>query len=210
MIPELCAGIVAVNYSGTIVSVSAAATAATGVVVNDTITGSFSYDSTQTGSNGSFTFTGSSKTHTMSFKIFNSLNQQIFTDSYSGNVTAYYAALLTFSSTKGTTLDLKGDTVYKQGLGVTGPGPPPAFDITLFNPTNGGGYTATNLPLPTTTTIANFQKSTATLTWDPAGQTFKALLSVPEPSSLVLAIVAMTTCAGGFLASRARRQGPAR
>ena len=207
LVPELSAATIVIeNYSGTIRSVSEAATEATGVIVGDTITGSFSFDSTQTGSNGSFTFTGSSKAHTMAFKIFNSSNQQVFTDSYSGNVNAYYFAKLTYiSSTAGTTLDLKGDTVYKQGLGVTGPGPPPAFDLTLNNPTNGGGYTASHLPLPTPSTISNFISSPGTLAWDPDGQSFVAdIYMVPEPSSLILAILALVTCTAGFLVSRQR------
>jgi hypothetical protein len=207
LVPELSAATLVIeNYSGRIVSVSAAATEATGVIVGDTITGSFSYDSTQTGSSGSFTFTGSSKAHTMAFKIFNSSNQQVFTDSYSGNVSAYYLAKLTYiSSTAGTTLDLKGDTVYKQGLGVTGPGPPPAFDLTLSNPNNGGGYTASHLPLPTPSTISNFISSPGTLAWDPDGQSFVAdIYMVPEPSSLILAILALVTCTAGFLVSRQR------
>jgi len=213
LVPELSAGIVAVSYGGTITSVSTAATTATGVVVGDTITGSFSYDSTQTGSAGDFKFTGSSKTHTMTFKIFNSSDQQVFTDSYSGNVSAYYFAKVAFSSTSGTTLDLEGDTIYKQGLGITGPGPPPAFDLTLFNPTNGGGFSASNLPLPTTTTISNFIKTTAILEWDPADQSFGAVITefndqtVPEPSGLVLAIVAMVTWTVGFSISRRKPAG---
>src|SRR5262249_38251861 len=147
------AATVAITFSGTIQTVSQAATTKTGVLVDDTITGSFAYDTTQSGSisTGLFTFTGSSKIHSQSFKIFDKTTKlQVFSDVYSGNSTAYYAAQLKYiSAQSGTTLDLKGDTTYKQGLGVTGPGPPPAFDLTMSNPTNGGGYSATNLPLPT-------------------------------------------------------------
>jgi hypothetical protein len=218
LVSELSAAtIVSVNFSGSITSVSSAATEATGVIVGNTITGSFSYDSTQSGntSTGDFTFTGSGKAHTMTFKIFNSAGQQVFTDSYSGNTTAYYAAKLTFiSSSSGTTLDLKGDTIYKQGLGVTGAGPPPAFDLTLNNPTNGGGYTSGHLPLPTTSTISNFLRTTGSLEWDPHDQNFTAIINefngqsvVPEPSSLVLAILAMLTCTVGFSISRRKPAG---
>src|SRR5271157_2267198 len=78
LVPELSAGIVTVSYGGTIMSVSAAATAATKVVVGDTITGSFSYDSSEVASSaGDYPFTGSSKVHTMSFKIFNSSDEQV-------------------------------------------------------------------------------------------------------------------------------------
>lgn len=209
------AGTVAVSFSGTIQTVSQQATAATGVVMGDTITGSFAYDSTQSGSvtTGLFTFTGSSKIHSMSFKIFDkTTGVQVFSDVYSGNNTAYYAAQLKFiSAQSGTTLDLKGDTTYKQGLGVTGPGPPPAFDLKMFNPTNGGGYSATNLPLPSTTTIANFIKTTGQLNWDPVDQTFSAFITefngqaVPEPSGLLLGLISILTCAGGYAVARRGR-----
>jgi hypothetical protein len=209
------AATVAVSFSGTIQTVSQEATAATGVVVGDPITGSFAYDSTQSGSvtTGLFTFTGSSKIHSMSFKIFDqTTGVQVFSDLYSGDNTAYYAAQLTYiSAQSGTTLDLKGDTTYKQGLGVTGPGPPPAFDLTMFNPTNGGGYTATNLPLPTTTTIVNFSKTTGQLNWDPSGQSFTAdipnftVQGVPEPSGLLLGIISILTCAAGSAVIRRGR-----
>jgi hypothetical protein len=194
---------VAYNFSGRIQTVSQAATNATGVVVGDTITGSFVYDPTQTGSitTGLYTFTGSSKIHTFTFKIFDpTTGSQVFTDSYSGNASAYYAAQLAFSSTAGTTLDLLGDTIYKQGLGITGPSIP-AFDLRLFNPTNAGGYTATHLPLPDTTLIRNFTPNTGLLTWDPPDQTFTATVEfeeiVPEPASLVTGLLGLLTSTAG-------------
>jgi hypothetical protein len=213
LLPELSAGIISYSFSGRIIEVSQAATDATKVVVGNTITGAFAYDPTQAGSAGNFTFTGSSKIHTMTFKIFDSAGTQVFTDSYSGNATAYYFNKVAFSSTTGTTLDIKGDTVYKQGLGVTGPGPPPAFDLALFNPTNAGGFSATNLPLPTSTTITNFVKTTGTLDWDPSGQSFGADITsfndqtVPEPTSLVMAVLAILTCTAGCLISRRKPAG---
>jgi hypothetical protein len=183
-------------------------------MVGYTISGSFSYDSTQTGNinTGIYTFTGSSKIHTMTFKIFDANKNQVFTDSYSGNSTAYYQAKVASSIANGTTLDMLGDTIYKQGLGVTGPGPPPAFDLTLFNPTNGGGFNPNNLPLPTTTTIANFIKTTGALHWDPEDQAFDAVITafnghqvVPEPSSIAMSVIAIVTCSAGFRVCRRKR-----
>jgi hypothetical protein len=219
VVPGLSAGtIVSYNFSGAIEEVSQAMTNATGVVVGDTITGTFSYDSSQTGnlSTGLFTFTGSTKIHTMTFKIFNSLGQQVFTDSYSGNRTAYYAAQLGFNSSVGgsghpaETLDLMGDTIYKQGLGVTGPGPPPAFDLTLYNPSV--TTPPSSFPLPNVTTIRSFVGNnvqapfTPALNWDPDGQSFYAPLTrfspAPEPSSLVLGAAAMVMCTLGWLITR--------
>jgi hypothetical protein len=195
---------------------------ATGVQVGDTITGTFVYDPTQTGSGGLYTFTGSTtKTHNFALKVFNSGGGQQFSDSFTGNTSPpadYYAIHLTFRSTAsgGTTLSLMGDTVYKEGLGVTGPGPPPAYDLTLSNPTNGGGYSSTHLPLPDTTLITNFIKTTAVLNWDPLGQSFKARINtfngvtVPEPSSLLLGILGILSCTFGSLISRLRRVGDSR
>jgi hypothetical protein len=214
-VQDVAAGTVSVSYSGKIVSVSSAATTATGVVVGDTITGSFVFDSTQSGSatTGLFTFTDSAKIHNFSLKIFNPSGTQQFSDSFTGRNAPpadYYAIQLAFSSTSGTTFRLMGDTVYKQGLGVTHSGGGVAYDLKISNPTNAGGYSATNLPLPNTTTIANFSKTTAELHWDPDGQEFISIItslklqSVPEPSSLALAIVALATCTGGFLWRRSR------
>jgi len=66
--------------------------------------------------------------------------------------------------------------------------------------------------LPTSTNIGQFLTTTATLTWDPPGgpgftgtiDNFNGVQTVPEPSSLVLAIVAMATCTAGFLWRRSR------
>jgi hypothetical protein len=138
-------------------------------------------------------------------RIFNSGGGQQFSDSFTGNTSPpadYYAIKLTYHST-GTTMDIMGDTVYKQGLGVTGPGPPPAYDLTLTNPTNAGGYTPTNLPLPNATTINNFFVTAGHLGWDPDGQSFDAIITefngqaVPEPSSIVMGSLAIVACAAG-------------
>jgi hypothetical protein len=198
------ASTVAYNFSGTIQSVSAEATTHTGVITGDKITGSFAYDSTQTGSitTGTYTFTGSSKIHTLTFKIFDSGGNQVFTDFYTGNVSAYYAAQVSFSSTAGTKLDLLSDTLYKQGLGIThalDPGTP-AVDVTLFNPTSAGGFSATHLPLPDTTLIKDFVANRGLLSWDPPDQTFTADITfeVPEPASLVTGVLGLVTCAAGY------------
>jgi hypothetical protein len=204
--PSASASTVTLNFSGTIQSVSQEATTKTGVIKGDKITGSLAYDSTQTGSitTGTYTFTGSPKIHTLTFKIFDSAGNQVFTDSYSGNTNAYYAAQVSYSSTAGTKLDLLSDTIYKQGLGIThalDPGTP-AVDVTLFNPTSAGGFSATHLPLPDTTLIRNFVPNTGLLSWDPPDQTFSAIISfgstVPEPASLVTGVLGLVTCAAGF------------
>ncbi len=69
-----------------------------------------------------------------------------------------FNAKLTYNATAGTNLDLTGDTVtkYNVGHGTTGV----AYDLTINNPTNAisatSKYSATNLPLPTMTTMASY------------------------------------------------------
>jgi hypothetical protein len=207
--------IVAYSFSGTLKTV----TGLTGAVAGDPISGSFAYDSSQTGSGGSYTFTGSSKVHTFTFYIYNMSGQQIFHDSYTGDATVatggYYAGILTYGSTSsgGTNFSLEGDTItkYDGGLGTTGT----AFDLTLNNSTNAGGYTSTNLPLPTSSTIQDFNLNSGLLTWDPTTpqgtlyfMTNSLILTptgVPEPSSLVIAVLGLSTCGVGSLFARRRR-----
>jgi hypothetical protein len=206
-LPALEGAAISYSFSGSIESVTQAATTATGVIVGDTITGAFSYDPTQLGSGGNFTFTGSSKAHTMAFKIFNSAGAQVFTDSYSGNISAYYFIKVIYGFTanplypgiNGTEMDIQGDTVYKQGLGVTHASSPgtPAFDLALFNPNNVG--TSPTNPLPNATVIKNFVANKGLLTWDPPDQKFTAIVtfSIPEPSGLLLTSLGILTCAAG-------------
>ena len=205
--PALSASSITYAYSGKIQEVSAAATAATGVVVGDKISGSFTYDSSQTGSGGIYSFTGVSLAHTFNLNVFNSSGALQFPDSFAGG-SSYFSVNVSYraASSGGTYVEVQGDTKYKQSLGVSGPGPPPAYYLVLFNPTNAGGYSATNLPLPNSNLINDFVKTTGVLNWDPHGQSFSAditqFTAIPEPSSLILSIVAIATCAAGRLITR--------
>jgi hypothetical protein len=213
-IPASSAGTITYNFTGTIETVSTAATDATGVVAGDTISGSFAYDSTQTGSSGLYIFTDSSKVHSFTCKIFNSSDAQVFTDSFSGFLSAYYAIKVAYGVTtsplypgiSGTQMDIMGDTIYKQGLGVTGPGPPPAFDLTLFNPGNAGNPPSTHLPDSSASGIRNFVANKAQLTWDPPNQSFTAnvVFPIPEPSGLVLGMIGILSCTVGFVTTRSK------
>jgi hypothetical protein len=216
--PTVSAAIVAYNFSGGIISISPLAQAKTGVVVNDTITGSFAYDSALPGSNGVYTYTGKTNVHSMTFKIFDSKNAQVFTDNYTGNVSAYYAIKVQYNISNpnyvglGTQMDIMGDTLYKQGLGMTGPNPP-AFDLTLFNVGNKGTTSANKLP--DATLIKNFDLNRAFFTWDPPDQTFTAQIRLfqgplPEPSGLVLGTFGIATSALGFLMFGRKRPGQRR
>jgi hypothetical protein len=221
--PGVRAGVVTVNFSGTVTGVSGPnVTTATGVAAGDVIKGDFSYDSSQSGNSGFYNFTGSGSMHSFEFTVYDPTGTlQIFSDFYSGNVTAYYAIQMASHATTGTTLDLLGNTVYEQGHGYTGTNPP-GYDLTMHNPSNGGGYSPGNLPLPTASSINFFEKVSGNFMWGiPAMSgppptpplTFTATITayngvntIPEPSSMLLVMLAMgTACAGGVLTTHRRR-----
>jgi len=176
------------------------------VLAGDAISGSFGFTSTQfTGNSttGIYTFTGSAPLG-QSFALnvaTPNFNPALWSDAY-GAGGATFKITMTGSTTPGATLDLHVSTLG--GTGVTKSG---AFiDLLLTSSTYVGKA------LPTAANIGDFLTKTATLTWDPSGgPAFTGTInmfngvqtqSVPEPSSLVLAIVAMATCTGGFLISR--------
>jgi hypothetical protein len=202
---------VSYSYSGSVQSVSQDFENATGVVAGDTITGTFTYSPAQpeTGNTGLYNFTGSTTyAHSFTLAIFSS-GSQIFSDQFTGNTSGnadYYAAQVTYN-TSGTTFTISGDTAATVLLGYTyekqGVAP---YNLTLTDPNNAGGYTANNLPIPTSTTIKDFVGSTANLAWGD-GYTFGATITqfqaiVPEPSSLVMAITGCLLGAGGIVRLR--------
>ena len=214
LVPTVAAGSVSYDFSGTVVSVSPAANAATGVAMGDRISGNFAYDPTQTGSNGFYDFTGSSNVHSFTFTVSDTGGNQVFTDFYSGNVSAYYAISVIYGFTSnpqypgvnGTELDITGDTVYNQARGFSGPANP-GFDFSFFNPGNVG--TSPSNPLPDSNVIQNFVNNAAVLAWGQPDQTFTADFNfsvVPEPSSLLLGILAILACTMRFLV---RKREPA-
>jgi hypothetical protein len=213
LVPTLAAGTVTVDFSGTIASVFNPGN--TEVAVGDSISGSFAYSTAQSGSGGLYTFTGSPLVHSFSFTVSDSGGNQLFTDYYTGNFTAYYAISVIYGYTSnplypgvnGTELNITGDTLYMQGHGIS-----PGFDLTYFNPGNIG--TSPSNPLPDSTVIKNFVSNKAFLVWgDPGVQSFTAdfgFQSVPEPSSLLLAILGLSTCTIGFSAMRRKSAGDSR
>lgn len=207
---------ITVDYSGTVVSASAAMTTATGVVAGDTIGGGsssmFSYNPSELGSGGVYTFTGSnpaSNAHNFAVTIYNSLGQQQFADSYTGDYASgspdYFVIKMTAAS--GNTpaeMTIMGDTTYKAGAGYEYPANVP-YTLVLQSTTYTGGTA-----LPTATTMADFNTTNAQLTWDPDGLAFTATVNittisfnpdfgVPEPTSLVMGVIAMVACTTGFL-----------
>jgi hypothetical protein len=223
--------IVAYSYAGTLKSVSAMAQlpppTGLGISPGDFISGTFSYDSSLTGSGGVYNYTGmTSKNHTFKFFVFtnSSMTTQLFTDSYSGNVSAFFEnKVVSAGVNQLATLSLLGDTIFKSAKGISGP-TTPAFNLTLNNPTGAGGFSPMFLPNPSPTQIKSFVATNATLVWDPevslGGSVFPlsftatitqfvpGLNGVPEPSSVVLAGLGMTACGAGVVVSRRKAGRP--
>jgi hypothetical protein len=130
------------------------------------------------------------------------LNPTKWSDGYLGSPAAF-TIKMTGSSHPGATLDLHLSTYG--GNGVVKPG---AFvDLFLTSSTYVGQA------LPTSANIGQFLNNAATLTWDPPGAPSEAFTAditslqlVPEPSSLILAIAAMSTGGAGFLIGRRKRR----
>jgi hypothetical protein len=209
-----------VYYAGTVTSVSSQMITDTGVVVGDTLSGMncfFSYNTNQLGSLGVYTYSGSnpaSNPHNFSVAIFNSSGAQQFADTYTGDYATgspdYFVIKMTAPVTSPSTpaeFSLMGDTTYKAGAGFNHSHGTTDYNLVLQDPS----YTATTAPpLPTSSTITKFTANQGTLTWDPAGDAFTANIfefssspiTLPEPPSLVMAVIAMAACTAGFLISR--------
>ena len=143
---------------------------------------------------------------TFSFSIYNG-GVQVFYDTYTGVVEpvvmgGLFNAKLTYNATAGTNYDPDGRrlTKYNVGHGTTGV----AYDLTINNPTNAisatSKYSATNLPLPTMTTMASYYGLNTALLRFPgtprAAQVSRPTTSLcfrkgkrPEPSGLLMAII---------------------
>ncbi len=138
--------IVSFTFSGTVTSVS---DPASGISVGDVISGTVSYDPTQTGSNGLYNFTSSSKVHTWSLKAYHD-GVQIKTDSFAGG-THTYTIQITYNTlvggVMGTTMEVKGPGTSQQT----------SLDLLMFDAGNVGE--SSSEPLPTATTIVNFATS---------------------------------------------------
>jgi hypothetical protein len=175
----------------------------------DTITGSFGYIGSQfTGNSitGNYTFSGSAPLgQSFSLNVATpGTSPLLWSDSYGANG-ALYSIFMRQPSAGVTTLEVDVSTIG--GSGVAKPG---AFvELFLTSTTYTGGKT-----LPTATTIGNFLTTKATLTWDPPGgpsftadiDNFNGVQVVPEPSSLVLGLIAMVTGTAGLVISRHERK----
>jgi hypothetical protein len=196
---DAAAGSVNVSFSGLVNPPASGITLPAHVLPNDAITGSFSYNSAQTGSNGVYSFTGPIQSFLYSIST-PGYNPALFSDQYSGSPNTFKITI-TDTGTKGATLDLHALTIGGSQSPKAGGG----FVDMLFTSST---YTGHALPQSQAAFDSAFATSVATLTWDPNGIGFTATifyidgLFVPEPSSLGLATVAITICAGAALVRR--------
>jgi hypothetical protein len=199
--PASAAGLVNVNFAGTVNPQVPGFAFPGHVLQGDFISGSFSYNPSQFGNKGSglYTFSSTSpSSQTLPFQVVTpGFTPATFADEY---FTGAYTIQVKDIGSKGATLDIHAVTIFQQSVG-----PPPVFatvDVLL------NSSTYTGLSLPTSTTITSFLSSPGTLTWEPPLLAFTADLFiingevVPEPSSLVLAFLATGTGGAGFLFSR--------
>jgi hypothetical protein len=205
---------VSVNFGGKVTSALPNDSFPGNVQVPDIITNNsaFGYNSGQAGVGGKYIFTGT--TQTLSLQVSTpGFPTTTWSDGYAGSPALYMVTMTKSGST--TKMDLHVAT--SGGTAEAGSKTNAAVDLILTSTTYTGGTT-----LPNATTISSFLLTPASLVWDPPGaqgepgQGFNGFINVfngttvPEPSSLVLGIVALATCSGGFLITRRRAARAAR
>ncbi len=143
---DILMSVVNFGFSGTVTAVS---DPTSGIVVGDTITGTVSYDSTQTGTAGIYNFTSSIKVHLWTLKAFH-LGVQVKSDSFAGGTHSYTIQVvynINVGGVMGTIMEVKGPGTSGQI----------SLDLLMFDAGNVGESSLE--PLPTTTTITNFVTS---------------------------------------------------
>ncbi len=210
LITDAVAGSISVNYGGTVAGVLPGDSFPGNVKISDVITNnsSFAYNPAQTPNtnlpSGKYTFTGTAQGFSL-FVNTPGTSTTFWSDAYLGNPNTYMIIMTKSGST--TTMDIH--VAMQGGPTLAGAKTKALLDLDLVSTTYTGG-----LALPNSTTINAFLLTPAKLIWDPPGaqgvgdQGFTGFIdvfngqTVPEPSSLVLAIVGVATCTGGILISR--------
>jgi hypothetical protein len=198
LVPNATAGQVTVTFQGTVTGAGTGVHLPTNVQVGQTISGYFTYNPLQTGSSGNYNFAGTGQSEIFSIPILN--NTATFSGQNS-NVAPnnVYAVKITDTGVKGATFDVSVDMINTAGK-TTGT----TCDILFTSST----YTGVALPQTQAAFTAAFASSTAKFNWDPDGDGIGADINiingqaVPEPSSMVLALVAMAGFAGFFICRR--------
>jgi hypothetical protein len=198
LVPCASAGQVTNTFNGTVTGPGPGITLPPNVAVGESISGYFTYTTMPTSGTGVYNFAGTGQSFIFSIPILN--NTSTFSDQNS-NVSPnnIYKITITDTGTKGATFDVFASMIDSSGkTGIT-------CDILFTSST----YTGLALPSSTAAFTAAFANTKASFNWDPGDLGIGADItiingqSVPEPPSLVLAVVAMSTCiAGSVIISR--------
>jgi len=202
--PNAVGGIVNISFQGSVNGPGTGINLPTGVASKDIFSGYFTYNPSVAISNGVYNFAGTNQNLLFSIPILN--NTQTFSDQ-NNNVSPNNTFKIQITGTgKGATLTVSADMIATAGKSVTD------TTVALVFTSTSATYTG-GLPASMTAFDSTFAHTTGTFNWDPAnvgiGGTITMIdgFSVPEPSSLVLAIVAMVICSSGLLISRRKAAG---
>jgi hypothetical protein len=206
--PNVSAGIVFSNFDGTVLGKNGAANFPGNVQLNDTLSTNsyFEYSTPKSSSGGVYQFAGTSN---LAFALI--VNTPVTVGSYTGSTwgDSYatggnYTITMTWApTTKITTMTINVAT----GGGSAQKKTTAASATLVFTSSNYATTLTAGEALPTQANLGLFQTNVGSFTWDPGtygigGSAQLIGQSVPEPSSLVLAVGAIGTCAAGFLISR--------
>jgi hypothetical protein len=203
LVPGASAGQVSITFGGSVTGPGKAASLPTNVAVGEAISGYFTYTYPASGSSGSYSFAGTGQTLLFSIPILN--NTATFSDQNSNVSPNEYTITIKDTGSKGATFDLFVDEIntYGKPSGAT-------LDLLFTSST----YTGLALPSSSAAFTAAFAFTNGKFQWDPGGEGIGGNLNVingqtvPEPSSLILVVMAMVTCAAAS-ASIARRKAAA-
>jgi hypothetical protein len=208
-VPDAAAASIVTFFGGKVTGTLPGHNYPANVQTNDLINGSnnfFSYDPLKTPSgnnlNGIYNFTGSGQGLAL---IVNTVPSgpygSTWSDSYAPNGSFQIKMVVSGSTT---TMEVFIATTGGSGQGKTGA----AVELDFTSTTYTGSGTAGRFALPTASNIGAFFKTTGKVTWDPMSDGWEGIItningqSVPEPSSLVLSLVAMAGFAGMFIWQR--------
>jgi len=212
--PDAAAGSIVTFFGGKVTGVLPGHIYPANVATGDVIPGGntfFSYDPTKTpsgnNSNGIYNFTGIGQGLAL---IVNTVPSgpygATWSDSYATNGSFQIKMVVSGSTT---TMEVLIATTGGTGQGKTGA----AVELDFTSTTYTGGGSAGRRALPTASNIGAFFTTAGKVTWDPTNQGWMGDItningqSVPEPSSLVLGVVALATCGGFLVISRRRTAG---
>jgi hypothetical protein len=195
---DASAGAITITFGGTVTGPGTGATLPSNsqgdpVVVGDTISGYFTYNSGGAG-NGTYSFVGTGQTLLFSIPV---ANNTTFGDQNNNASPNNVYQIVTTGTGKGATLNMQAD--------MTSAGGKPAGKTTIdliFTSTN-AAYTG-GLPASAAAFTSDFS-GPAKFFWDPGNVGIGgniAVTGVPEPSSVILMGVAMATLGMGLAISR--------